>query len=290
MEAVLKNGHNSSLLERLEFLEAIDGKNISLDDEQVAEVATPSAIAKAKDQLEKEFGDLIVDGHQAWERNPYFTPGAIACAMSHRLALKKVAEHPTAEWGLILEDDIVAAVPNADKVLQRLVAEAPNGWAMLYLGYHGGTPHPAAASAALGEFSKEDAEAAVGNMDLDVQACVQNPGLYAWAVRKDVAASALESFPLDEPLDTGLPFELHRKHHASYAVGQNSLLFYSAPSELTHDSDVHNIMSKMEYLDKLKEKVMSKKIYGERTKLYRRDPTGAAERRKRSTIRIVEGL
>ena len=46
--------------------------------------------------------------------------GGIACAMSHRLALEALVKHPSAKWGLILEDDIAAVVPHAEEVIQRL--------------------------------------------------------------------------------------------------------------------------------------------------------------------------
>eukprot|EP00449_Zooxanthella_nutricula_P050820 CAMPEP_0198574060 /NCGR_PEP_ID=MMETSP1462-20131121/114132_1 /TAXON_ID=1333877 /ORGANISM="Brandtodinium nutriculum, Strain RCC3387" /LENGTH=47 /DNA_ID= /DNA_START= /DNA_END= /DNA_ORIENTATION= len=42
------------------------------------------------------------------------TEGAVACAMSHHKALQSIANHPTAEWGLILEDDVSKVVPHAD--------------------------------------------------------------------------------------------------------------------------------------------------------------------------------
>ena len=51
----------------------------------------------------------------------HLTVGGIACALSHRLALRRIAEHPTASWGLVLEDDVNAVVPRVDLAIQKLL-------------------------------------------------------------------------------------------------------------------------------------------------------------------------
>ena len=77
--------------------------------------------------------------------------------MSHRKALKLVAEHPTAQWGLILEDDVSLVVPQVQHKLAEILEQLPEHWTAVFLGYHNkyGCPHPLAVNAS-GSVPKPD--------------------------------------------------------------------------------------------------------------------------------------
>ena len=49
-----------------------------------------------------------------------------------------------AKWGIILEDDVLAMLPNAEDVVAKTIATLPSDWDALFLGYHddAGRPHP----------------------------------------------------------------------------------------------------------------------------------------------------
>ena len=51
---------------------------------------------------------------------------------------------PKAKWGIILEDDVLAMLPNAEEVVAKTIATLPSDWDALFLGYHddAGRPHP----------------------------------------------------------------------------------------------------------------------------------------------------
>lgn len=65
----------------------------------------------------------------------HLTPGAVACALSHHKALRRVAQQD-AEWGLILEDDVALVVPQVHRELEAIVAQLPAHWTAVFLGYH----------------------------------------------------------------------------------------------------------------------------------------------------------
>lgn len=68
----------------------------------------------------------------------HLTAGGIACAMSHRAALEAVATHQSADWGLILEDDITGIVPHVHEAIAKVLQCLPPSWDAVFLGYHGG--------------------------------------------------------------------------------------------------------------------------------------------------------
>eukprot|EP00747_Dinoflagellata_sp_TGD_P098285 gnl/TRDRNA2_/TRDRNA2_167404_c0_seq3.p1 gnl/TRDRNA2_/TRDRNA2_167404_c0~~gnl/TRDRNA2_/TRDRNA2_167404_c0_seq3.p1 ORF type:complete len:228 (+),score=28.40 gnl/TRDRNA2_/TRDRNA2_167404_c0_seq3:2-685(+) len=125
------------LWQKLERIDAIDGQTLSLDDEErLRPFVTGRALQEARNKkaeglatLEHHKGDIL-------RFNEHLTEGGVACAMSHYRALEAVASHPTADWGLILEDDIAAAVPHADRALDALIAKLPYDWDAVLLGYH----------------------------------------------------------------------------------------------------------------------------------------------------------
>eukprot|EP00438_Fugacium_kawagutii_P012619 Skav205516 [mRNA] locus=scaffold231:291874:296493:- [translate_table: standard] len=168
------------LLQRLDFasrglaqqirrIDAVDGQQLTLRSPALAQIVSDDALDRARHVARGQIhgwvhgstcGPPVVHLWHARRRGAYtivhsegrllhfdnhLTMGGIACAMSHRLALKAVAEHPTAKWGLILEDDILATIPDAEKVVAKTIAALPDDWQALFLGYHDddGRPHPA---------------------------------------------------------------------------------------------------------------------------------------------------
>ena len=59
---------------------------------------------------------IIHNGPHLVHFDDHLTRGGIACAMSHRLALQALVEHPTADWALILEASMARSMQR--KVLQ----------------------------------------------------------------------------------------------------------------------------------------------------------------------------
>jgi len=98
---------NAELLARIERVDAIDGKELSLNDVSLGSMVGVELLDRARQASEQGAWTIVHDGGRLLHFDNHLTIGGIACAMSHRLALEKVARHPTAEWGLILEDDVV---------------------------------------------------------------------------------------------------------------------------------------------------------------------------------------
>jgi len=98
---------NAELLARIERVDAIDGKELSLNDVSLGSIVGVEALDRARQASEQGAWTIVHDGRRLLRFGHHPTICGIACAMSRRLALEMVARHPTAEWGLILEDDVV---------------------------------------------------------------------------------------------------------------------------------------------------------------------------------------
>jgi len=61
---------------------------------------------RARQASEQGAWTIVHDVRRLLHFGHHLTICGFACAMTHRLALEKVARHPTAERGLILEDDV----------------------------------------------------------------------------------------------------------------------------------------------------------------------------------------
>eukprot|EP00438_Fugacium_kawagutii_P009529 Skav209802 [mRNA] locus=scaffold1201:301113:301757:- [translate_table: standard] len=191
--------------------------------------------------------------------------------MSHYKALKTVAEHPTAQWALILEDDIEALVSDVHLKLESIISTLPPNWDALFLGYHGGVLQGygpggtdtqqeqtrAEFELQIDEMRASDAEP--GNHfqgsveprhDMDIPVLrMYSPlyGLYAWVVRKEAAQRLLEqAFPVPGQVDHALSLWLVQQGN-SFKVAPRHMLFYSPKSEVGMDSDIQTMM----HLDQL---------------------------------------
>ncbi|CAK0861373.1 unnamed protein product [Prorocentrum cordatum] len=213
----------------------------------VREVVETTALARSR--RAKRLGlYTIVRGseNEMVQFDDHLTPGGIACAMSHRDALRRVATHPTAAWGLVLEDDIAAVVPDADRVVARILRALPHDWSAVFLGYHhkDGCPHPRARGPegrSAREAPQGSDEEVVGARVFEIHDHVW--GLYAWMVRKEAAQELVDGlFPIRGQVDYAISSWLVRNRGGVYCVHPDELLFYSPPSEEGQDSDIQTMV------------------------------------------------
>ncbi|CAJ1455560.1 unnamed protein product, partial [Effrenium voratum] len=199
------------LLQHIRRIEAVDGRDLTLRDEALSQVVDEQALDRARHARRRGAYTIVHSGGRLLHFDNHLTLGGIACAMSHRLALQAVVQHPTAKWGIILEDDIAAAVPRAEEVVARMIGTLPADWDALFLGFHddAGRAHEAAYDHAGAELP----EVPVRPMR---EPCF---GLFAWAVRKEAAEALLaNAFPI------------------------GSMIFFSPKSEEAEDSDIQTMV------------------------------------------------
>lgn len=241
---------NPRLHGRIERLDAVDGKVLDLEDDSLLDYVQPGTLERAR--RAKELGLYTVvhdDKNLLVHFDDHLTEGAIACAMSHHKALERLASHPEAEWGLILEDDVSVVVPQVDRAISRIVKQLPDDWQAVYLGYHhdDGKPHPRGLrSTDKGIADNADVvDSSVGGV---YDTCW---GLFAWMVKKETAQRLVHSlFPLDTQVDGAISSWLVRCYGPGkvFKVPPEELLFYSSCSEEAQDSDIQTM--------KLEEKVV----------------------------------
>jgi len=227
---------NTTLLTTLRQIVAVDGRQMTFDDPAVHEAVTEEALVSARDAQNNGDSTIIHSNGQLIFFSNHLTLGGIGCAMSHRLALQAVALHPSADWGLILEDDIIAAVPNAHEAIMQIIDGMPADWDAIFVGYHAaeGDVHPAAVSC---DACLEVANVAVVHMDCPLW------GLYAWVVRKHVATLLVQNaFPISGQVDHALSSWLVRERGRAYRVDPENMLFYSLKSEVAADSDIQTMV------------------------------------------------
>eukprot|EP00439_Symbiodinium_sp_Y106_P065829 s735_g10.t1 len=231
---------NAPLLRRLERVEAIDKLALSLDDEVVVDAVGPYALERARRALDEEHYTIVHDEEgNLVHFDDHLTVGGIACALSHRLALQRIATHPTAEWGLILEDDVNAVVPRVDLAISKLLKELPEHWDAVCLAYHDprGRVHPLAVDKGPVDESFDGAEVEL------IQSHGHVFGLGAWMVRKEAAQELVEhAFPIESQVDFTLTNWLARNGRSFWKVDPTNLLFYAPSSEEEMDSDVQTMV------------------------------------------------
>jgi len=270
--AHLLAAENPVLLSRLRRIDAVDGRGLDLaDSKRLRPFVTAEAVERAQEAKQMGAHTIVHKDGQLVKFNDHFTEGGIACAMSHRAALQAVASHPTADWGLIIEDDIQDVVPNVHEVIQRAVKQLPANWDALFLGYHGATMLGKGPG---GRDTKE--EMAKARLELDVdrgrghvdgfhgsvgegqEASGHLPvlrmysplyGLFAWAVRKEAAKAMVESgFPVEGQVDFALSGWLVRERGNAFKVAPYHTLFFSPKSEVGLDSDIQTMATLEEML------------------------------------------
>lgn len=222
----------SELLARAERVDAVDGRDMRLhfDSGLVWSVAEPKAIARGMRADRLGLFTIIHEGQELLHFNNHLTNGGIACAMSHRKALVAASRHPTADWALILEDDLAGVVPRFDDALARVLAQLPADWDSVLLGYHDKFGRLAGA----GEGGVADTYV--------VPTITHDYGLFAFLVRTDVARLIVEhTFPVSGQVDKAITGWLVRQGFRTYKVDPQNMLIHSPKSEESQDSDVQTL-------------------------------------------------
>lgn len=260
----LLSATNPRLWQRMERIDAVDGRTLSLEDEALEDVVERGTLERARRAKSLGIYTVVHDAKNLLVHfDDHLTEGAIACAMSHRKALERVATHPTAEWGLILEDDVSVVVPQVDRAISRILEQLPDDWEAVYLGYHDddGKPHPKGLR--IGDVTStvegDVVEVPVGGV---YSHCW---GLFAWMVKKETARLLADSlFPVDTQVDGAISNWLVRNYGPGrvFKVPPEQLLFYSSCSEEAQDTDIQTMASEEavvqeygswgEYVQKLK--------------------------------------
>lgn len=240
---------NPELMARLRRIEAVDGKRLSLDDDALADIVDAQALDRAQHAQRRGAYTIVHNGPHLVHFDDHLTLGGVACAMSHRMALEAVAAHPTASWGLILEDDIVAAVPRADEAILQVLRGLPRDWDAVFLGYHDslGAAHPSALDQAQ-ELGEE-----LPCVEVPPVRVLTEPlyGLFAWVVRKEAAQALLAgAFPIGSQVDYALSRWLVTQRGRCYVVDPRGMLFFSPKSEEAEDSDVQTMATVGAMLEK----------------------------------------
>ena len=127
---------NAELRRQIRRIDAVDGRWLRLLDDAVAEIVDEYALDKARHARRRGAYTIVHSGGRLLHFDNHLTVGGIACAMSHRLALQALVSHPTAKWGIILEDDILEVVPRVEEVVAKAISNLPEDWDALFLGYH----------------------------------------------------------------------------------------------------------------------------------------------------------
>lgn len=243
----LLSAGNPRLWQRLERVNAVDGRELKLDDEAVAEVVDEATLARATRAKKLGLYTIVHEEGILVHFDDHMTEGGIACAMSHRKALERIASHPTAEWGLVLEDDVSIAVPNIDRAIARLLRALPHEWNAVFLGYHheDARPHPFGCAAA--DPIEIDAEVA-GARAFEIHD--HSWGLYGWMVKKDAAKDLVDNlFPISSQVDYAISRWLVLNRRGVYAVHPEDLLLYSPTSEKGQDSDIQSMIDQEALVD-----------------------------------------
>eukprot|EP00913_Durusdinium_trenchii_P022521 g21156.t1 len=222
------------LCHQIRRLEAIDGQQLTLRHPAVALIVDDAAVDRARHARRRGAYTIVHSEGRLLHFDNHLTLGGIACAMSHRLALEAVVKHPTAQWGIILEDDIAALVPKAEEVIQKAIEQLPEDWDALFLGYHddAGRAHPGAFEQPAGE----PIEVSVRPMR---EPCF---GLFAWVVRRPAAEALLQHlFPIGGQVDHAISSWLVQERGRCYQVEPGSMVFFSPKSEEAEDSDIQTM-------------------------------------------------
>jgi len=239
---------NAGLLRQLQRIDAVDGQFLDFKDESLREVVSEQALERAMAAKRRGAHTIIHEGGRLLHFDNHLTLGGVACAMSHLKALQAVADHPTADWGLILEDDVCAVVPRAEEVIAKILEELPDDWDALFLGFHDsiGGAHPAALEREGGGAADSTELAAIRVKPL------REPlyGLFAWVVRKEAARALVENaFPIGGQVDHALSCWLLNERGRSYTVDSHDMVFFSPKSEVAEDSDIQTMMTSRAMMD-----------------------------------------
>lgn len=274
---------NPVLASRLQRIDAIDGKALDLDAdrERLRRIVSDASLDQAVQAQRAEAYTIVHQEGRLIRFHNHLTSGGVACAMSHRKALEAVATHPTASWGLILEDDISAVVPNVHEAIADILKQLPETWDAVFLGYHGGVlkgTDVESSARSEHEISEAAQEQQRGELELQIDQMRGHSdgfvgslepgldatglpnrvpllrmylplfGLYAFMVRKEAAQAALDgAFPVNGQVDHALSQWLISSRGQAFRIAPRHCLFFSRKSEDGLDSDIQT-MARLEEL------------------------------------------
>ncbi|CAE7229187.1 unnamed protein product [Symbiodinium necroappetens] len=236
---------NAELRRQIRRIDAVDGRWLRLLDDAVAEIVDEYALDKARHARRRGAYTIVHSGGRLLHFDNHLTVGGIACAMSHRLALQALVSHPTAKWGIILEDDILEVVPRVEEVVAKAISNLPEDWDALFLGYHddAGRAHHSAY-----EGHEDEADVAEVPVRLLREPCF---GLFAWVVRREAAEALLaHAFPIGGQVDHALSSWLLRERGRCFQVEPGSMVCFSPKSEEAEDSDIQTMATVDDFMGK----------------------------------------
>jgi len=252
----LRHAGSRLLSERLQRIDAVDGQRMRLhfDSGFIWSVASPRAIARKFRAERLGLYTIVHNGHELLHFNNHLTDGGLGCAMSHKRALEAAARHPTADWALILEDDISGVVPNLDQAIANVLMKLPADWDAVLLGYHD----------SVGRLADPGPDEIA---DVNVMRPVKHDfGLYAWMVRKHVARQIVDHcFPVDGQVDKAITGWLFRQGFQTFRVDPRNMLLHSPKSEESLDSDIqtmgeiHRVLEEHGSVDAYNEHIISER-------------------------------
>eukprot|EP00747_Dinoflagellata_sp_TGD_P182562 gnl/TRDRNA2_/TRDRNA2_36859_c0_seq1.p1 gnl/TRDRNA2_/TRDRNA2_36859_c0~~gnl/TRDRNA2_/TRDRNA2_36859_c0_seq1.p1 ORF type:complete len:247 (+),score=42.96 gnl/TRDRNA2_/TRDRNA2_36859_c0_seq1:34-741(+) len=164
------------------------------------------------------------------ECSPHLTLGGCGCALSHRKAWRVLAAS-SAQWSLILEDDIKAFCPNFDEVFSKVIQSLPERWNMCYIGFHTGEDREHT------EALLKD-KAGIPSQLIQMRTCDGwLPGLWGYVITRKFAKQLLKRVvPFDQQVDTAVG-SFAASAGNTYAMQPGQFLAFSPESE-EGDSDV----------------------------------------------------
>mmetsp|Transcript_18021 Transcript_18021/g.57171 ORF Transcript_18021/g.57171 Transcript_18021/m.57171 type:complete len:527 (-) Transcript_18021:145-1725(-) len=171
------------------------------------------------------------------------SPGAVGCALSHFRVWEAVASAHrkglALQCALVLEDDLMAAVPDLRERLQEVLEQLPSDWDLCFVGYH---TEPALQLQGLQELAEGTYDA---KEPLRVEAATGGVcGLFAYLLSPKGAGRLLEDgtvFPLlgQKQIDAALSDAFDRL--SVWRTPQRRPLLYSPQSQsVTSESDVQS--------------------------------------------------
>eukprot|EP00439_Symbiodinium_sp_Y106_P013253 s5335_g1.t3 len=235
-------------------ISAVDGRNLSLDSPVVSRVVQASALARAKRAQRLGLYSIVHDlENELVNFDDHLTEGAVACALSHHAALQKVANDSSADWGLILEDDVSLVVPDVDRSISTILEQLPAHWSAVFLGYHDkyGCPHRRSANSSFRRFDEwAEEEPGMPEVEPVFEIHDHNWGLYAWMVKKEAARLLVEElFPISSQVDYAISRFLITQCGGVFSVHPDRLLFFSPTSQEGQDSDIQTMRAEEAVLE-----------------------------------------
>jgi len=206
-------------------IQAVDGRRLTYPKLVGDRLLAPEAEFEA---LRAERTRRPTGGASFRERSSRMTLGACGCTLSHRLAWQALVEG-SANWALILEDNLSAVCQRFDEELEAVLRALPAAWQICYVGFHGGDLLP-------------DGDGFAGPLVHLSGRRGWVPGLYGYLVTKAFAQVLLQStLPMVTQLDTVVGC-LAAALGQGYAVPPGQLLVVSPPPEESHDTDVQTFV------------------------------------------------